>query len=582
MEGQKMENLLNLALDATEEEREKSLELEVGYDPVEQEWDVIVKYSGSLENIRALASRVTELLNEYAIVTIKESGLSALAALAEVEYIEKPKKLFFEVADGRRVSCIDTVQDSRFSLSGQGVLIAVIDSGIDYTLPDFLNEDGSTRILALWDQSLAPRQENGEAPPKGYAAGTEYTGSQINAAVAAKNGEERRKILPSADTSGHGTSVAAIAAGNGGGESRYRGAAPQSSLLVVKMGIPKAEGFPRTTELMAGIDYAVRKSIELKMPLAINISFGNTYGSHDGTSLLERYIDDVANLGRTCICVGAGNEGNAAGHTTGMIRTGETIPIEFGVQARQTAMNLQIWKTYADEVRISIITPSGARSDPIRQVRGTQRLRIGPTEILVYYGEPSPYSLVQEIFIDLLPVRDYIASGVWTVLLEAGKVVDGRYQMWLPSEAVLNEGTGFLRPSEEATFTIPSTASRVITVGAYDALTFTYADFSGRGGKGEGYRTKPDLAAPGVSVMTRVPGGALAPVTGTSFAAPFVTGGAALLMEWGIIKGNDPYLYGEKMKAYLRKGARKLPGFEEYPNNQVGYGALCVRDSIPE
>ena len=582
MAGQKIEDLLNLALDATQEEREKSLELDVGYDPIEREWDVIVKYTVSLDNVRNVAVRLTDLLNEYAIVTVKESRLSELAALREVEYIEKPKRLFFQTADGRRVSCIDEVQEARFSLFGQGVLVAVIDSGIDYMLPDFRNEDGSTRILALWDQSAAPRQEEGEAPPAGYAEGTEYTRERINAAIEAPSEAQRRRIIPGTDTSGHGTSVAAIAAGNGGGESRYRGVAPRSSLLVVKLGVPRTDGFPRTTELMAGIDYAVRKSLEYRMPLVINISFGNTYGAHDGTSLLERYIDDVANLGRTCICVGAGNEGNAAGHTAGRLGRYESVAVQLGVQERQTAMNLQIWKNYADQIRITIITPSGAGSDPIQEIRGTQRLRIGPTEILVYYGEPSPYSLAQEIFIDLLPVETYIASGVWTILLEAGEVVDGRYQMWLPSEAALNQGTGFLFPSEEDTFTIPSTASRVITVGAYDARTFTYADFSGRGREGEGYRTKPDLAAPGVNVMTRMPGGTVEAVTGTSFATPFVTGGAALLMEWGIIKENDPYLYGEKIKAFLRKGARKLPGLSLYPNNQVGYGALCVRDSIPE
>lgn len=281
MAGQKIEDLLNLALDATQEEREKSLELDVGYDPIEREWDVIVKYTGSLDNVRNVAVRLTDLLNEYAIVTVKESRLSELAALREVEYIEKPKRLFFQTADGRRVSCIDEVQDARFSLFGQGVLVAVIDSGIDYMLPDFRNEDGSTQILALWDQSAAPRQEEGEAPPVGYAEGTEYTRERINAAIEAPSEAQRRRIIPGTDTSGHGTSVAAIAAGNGGGESRYRGVAPRSSLLVVKLGVPRTDGFPRTTELMAGIDYAVRKSLEYRMPLVINISFGNTYGAHE-------------------------------------------------------------------------------------------------------------------------------------------------------------------------------------------------------------------------------------------------------------------------------------------------------------
>ena len=156
--------------------------------------------------------------------------------------------------------------------------------------------------------------------------------------------------------------------------------------------------------------------------------------------------------------------------------------------------------------------------------------------------------------------------------------------MWLPSQSALNIGTGFLFPKIDTTLTIPSTALRVITVGAYNGLTFSYADFSGRGPAAlYEYATvpKPDLVAPGVNVTSVVPGGGYAQFTGTSFAAPFVTGSAALLMEWGIVKGNDSYLYGEKVKAYLRRGARKLPGFDQWPNNQMGYGALCVRDSIP-
>ena len=154
--------------------------------------------------------------------------------------------------------------------------------------------------------------------------------------------------------------------------------------------------------------------------------------------------------------------------------------------------------------------------------------------------------------------------------------------MWLPSENVLNRGTGFLFPTEQTTLTIPSTAGRVITVGAYNGLTFAYADFSGRGYTRETKLVKPDIVAPGVEVTAAAVGGGYAQFTGTSFATPFVTGGAALMMEWGIVKGNDGYLYGEKVKAYLRRGARALPGFDVYPNPQVGYGALCVRDSLPD
>ena len=580
MASQKIENLLNLALDATPEEREKSLELDVGYDQAGREWDLIVKYSGSLEKVRELALRVVELQNEYAIITIRESEIEALAQIPEIEYIEKPKRLFFQVANGRRVSCIDAVQDTRFGLYGQGVLIAVLDSGIDYENADFRNEDGTTRILALWDQSLAPAE--GRVPPEGYAIGAEYTSEQINEALKQPTLPDRRRIVPSGDTSGHGTAVAGIAAGNGrNSDGRYAGVAPQSDLLIVKLGNPRQEGFPRTTELMQGIDYVVRKALELRMPVAINISFGNTYGSHDGTSLLERFIDDLSNIWKSSICIGSGNEAASAGHTSGVMTAGREEIIQLAVQDNQTAISIQLWKEYTDVVDISLMTPGGVTVGPLQEILGPQRFAVGGTEILLYYGEPSPYSTAQEIYIDMLPKETYITGGVWRIILTPRKIVSGRYELWLPSENVLNKGTGFLFPTDHTTLTIPSTAGRVITVGAYNALTFVYADFSGRGYTRETNLVKPDIVAPGVGVTTAAVGGGYAQFTGTSFATPFASGGAALLMEWGIVRGNDPYLFGEKVKAYLRRGARELPGFTEYPNPQVGYGALCVRDSIP-
>lgn len=627
MDSQKADNQLNLALDATEEERRKSLELDVGYDPVDRKWELIIKYSGDLEEVRLIAESVTEMANEYAVIVIRESRISELVRIPEVEYVEKPKRLFFQVANGKRVSCINPVRQVPFSLRGKGILVAIVDSGIDYSLWDFRNPDGTTRIRALWDQSIAGN------PPAGYSIGTEYTQEQINEALSMVNQQERNQIVPSRDISGHGTAVAGIAAGNGrqrmssenirnrenGGQpgmpadegngngiqagmpedtgtsagisycsdssavaEQYAGVAPESELLIVKMGSPRADGFPRTTELIQGVDYVIKKALELRMPVAVNISFGNTYGPHDGSSLLERFLDDISNYWKSVICVGTGNEGTSAGHTAGRMRENQEEVVQLGVQTNEPALNVQIWKSYVDQADISLVSPSGVRVGPIQEILGPQRFVLGNTEILLYYGEPSPYSVRQEIFIDFLPRQSYIDSGVWKIILTPRKIVNGEYEMWLPSQGVLNVGTAFLYPESGATLTIPSTASRVVTVGAYDALNYAYADFSGRGARTEytaGYENvaafKPDLAAPGVNVMTAAAGGGYAPVTGTSFATPFVTGGAALLMEWGIVRNNDPYLYGEKVKAYLRRGARELPGFTEYPNPQVGaYGNI--------
>ena len=598
--SQKIENQLNLALSITEEERQKSESLDIGYDLEEKEWELIVKYSGTLERVRTRAVYVTELTGGYAIIQIKESQIKELAAFPEVEFIEKPKSLYFQIENGRRVSCIDEVQAApffssigqeglednqqkkqSFPLLGKDVLIGIVDSGIDYENPDFRNADGTTRILALWDQTL----QNGK-PPQGYHIGTEFTSEQINEALRMEVREERYRIVPSRDTSGHGTAVAGIAAGNGRGSKngKYRGVAPEAGLLIVKMGGAGKTGFPRTTQLMRGVDYIVRKAEELKKPVAINISFGNTYGSHDGTSLLERYLNTVSERWKNVICVGSGNEGTTAGHAAGEYRKGMMTEVQLAVQQREKSFSLQIWKSYVDEVTITIVDPSGNHSGRLEEKEGTQRIQIGETELLVYYGDPKPYSIRQEIYISFLPRNEFVTAGVWKIQMMPGQVVDKLWQMWLPVQNALNIGTAFLKPDSSTTLTIPSTASLVITVAAYNALTFSYADFSGRGStqiyEGEN-ANKPDLAAPGVRVMAPVAGGGYAEFTGTSFATPFVTGSAALLMEWGIVKGNDPYLYGEKVKAYLRRGARQIPGYERWPNGELGYGRLCIVQSIP-
>ena len=572
MSNQKLENLLNLALDATETEREKSLELNVGYNPIDREWDLIIKYSNSLECVRELGAQVAEMQNEFAIVTIRESLIPALAVCAAVDYIEKPKRLFFQIEDGKRASCIVPVQLPPNSLTGAGVLIGIIDSGIGYENAVFRNADGTTRIRALWDQTVLGN------PPEGYVIGTEYTREQINEALLAPTKEERLRLVPSRDFSGHGTSVAGIAAGN---SEEYKGVAVESELLVVKLGTPREEGFPRTTELIQAIDYVVKKALEYEMPIAINLSFGNTYGPHDGSGLLERYIEDIANTWKSVICIGMGNEGNGAGHTSGVLSEDEETIIELAVQENEPTLNVQIWKAYFDLIDISIISPSGVRIGPIQEQLGTQRFVVGGTQILLYYGEPSPFSIDQEIFIELLPRDIYIDSGVWRIVLTPRNIVNGEYALWLPTQGVLNPGTGFLFPTEERTLTIPSTAYRTIGVGAYNSATFTYADFSGRGPAGPGRRAKPDIVAPGVDIRAPLPDGRFAELSGTSFATPFATGGAALLMEWGVVRGNDPFLYGEKVKAYFQRGARPFSGITEYPNPLVGYGALCVENSLP-
>lgn len=587
MESGKLDNPFNLALNLNNQQREKTLDLDVGFQPETNTWEVIVKYNGSIAAIaEKLNASYVALLNGYAVLTLREEEIDALTSYEEIEFVEKPNRLFFELEDAKNASCIprpaalsNPFDTSLSSLSGAGILVAVIDSGIDFFHPDFRKEDGSTRILYFWDQT-APFG----SPPTGFQNGNLFTETEINE-ILIKNTEQ---LLPSPnmDQSSHGTAVAGIACGNGrASRGQNRGIAYQSTMLVVKLGTSINRSFPRTTQLMEAVDFCVRIALDRNQPIVLNLSFGNNYGSHDGNSLLERYLDDVSGFGRSFFVTGTGNEGASGHHVHGSLMDGKIHTVEIGVGENEPSFNLQLWKNYFDVFRVSLTSPSNRTYGPIPNVIGTNRFVLEDTEILLFYGEPKPYNISQELYFEFIPRgenRKTINNGIWKITLEPVKIVTGNYSFYLPTGEVIGPKTEFLRPTENKTLTIPSTASRVISVGAYDSNTDRYAYFSGRGFLRMGGVIKPELVAPGVGIVTTAPNGGYSKKSGTSFAAPFVTGCAALLMEWGILRGNDPYLYGEKIKAYLIKGARPLPGFSVYPNPQVGFGALCFRESLPE
>ena len=598
---QKLENILNLALETPEEEREQTESLNVGYSAETRSWELIVKYHGSLDRLREQNIVVEELIAGYAILTVPEALVDRVSDTPEIEYVEKPKRFYYGQTDPAGTSCFPPVTMRTPFLNGRGVLLAVLDSGITWDLEVFRKVDGTTRIRYLWDQTLSQNQTAPEKTddvrygkmPDGFSLGTEYTAEEINAALQLP-ALDRYRLLPSRDLSGHGTAVAGIAAGKSA-DGLYTGAAPEAELIVVKLGLPGnsggvEEGFPRTTEILRGVTYALRKAGQLNMPLVINLSFGNSYGSHDGSSLLERFLDNASEIGKTVICVGSGNEGAARGHFAGNIARDSSVELAVGNYER--SLNIQLWKNYSDVFRIRLQSPGGEEAELATNIQGGKyTLRLEQTRILVYLGEPLPYAVAQEIYLEMIPVTGgYIDAGIWTIRLEPVMTVTGQYYLYLPAGNGRGDGTGFYRSTPQMTLTVPSTAAKVITVGAYNPVYDTYADFSGRGyadstrtiGVAAAGLTKPDLVAPGVNIRAPDVYGTFTPVTGTSFATPIVSGAAALLMEWGIVRGNDPFLYGEKVKAYLRKGARPLRGEREYPNDRVGYGRLCVADSLPQ
>ncbi len=573
--------------------------------------ELIVRYVG---NLRRLAEEIgflaEELLGGYAIVRIRSELAPLLLSAEEIVWTEVPSRVYTEVAGGRRAACVTALQARNPGLTGRGVLVAIIDSGIDYTHPDFRNADGTTRIAALWDQTAAG------TPPEGYLDGVLYTRDRIDAALRGERTETGESLVPETDLSGHGTHVAGIAVGNGrasGG--RYRGVAYESELLVVKLGGTQADPFPQTANLMAAGDFCVRYAAEAGQPLSINLSFGNNEGAHDGRSLLETYLDAVALYGRNCICIGTGNNAALGWHVGGLVqestqendrgrknseeeeRSGnalETREILLNVGSAEQSIRMGLWLNSLDAVDISLVSPSGEVQELPEGVQemgtaikgypvaaGTV-LNFGTSVAEVFVGEATPYRSIREIGITLRGENSALEAGTWRVRLRPVRILDGNYDIWIV-RGVQSTETRFLQATPERTLTIPSTAERPVAVAAYDAGANRITSFSGRGYPRKevgSSRIKPDLAAPGVDIVSCAPGGGYTTKTGTSMATPFVTGCGALLLQWGIIEGNDPYLYGERLKSVLIRGAEKLVGLTEYPNPYVGWGTVCAERSL--
>lgn len=605
--NEKQDNQLNIALETSLEQLEKSRELSAGYNVENDSWDLIIKYFGDIGTIESLVNRIKPLSGGYATANANRIFVDEIANLPNVIFVEKPKNLEFAVLNGKRQSCINEVQNDYFQLDnetepsneirlsnevlqdnetqsdvrrqigideetfennnvplfGRGVLIGIIDSGISFTNKAFIDESGNTRILRLWDQQTD----------------RVYTSEDINRALESNN---PYGIVNSRDVSGHGTHVAGIAAGNFATDKNNNlGIATRSDLIVVKMSVDNENSFPKTNQLMEGVDFIIKEANILERPVVINISFGNTYGSHDGTSLLSTYLDSVVDSNRAVIVVGTGNEGGSSGHSGGYLEQ-EPVEVELQISNYERAFGIQIWKNYVDKYNVSLISPSGESTSIFSREGYIYKEQLEDTNINVLYGTPKPYSIFQEIYISLIPKNNYLDAGIWKIKLFPNRIVNGRYDMWLPGQEKINTNTKFLRPDPYTTLTIPSATNKVISVGGYNGRDDTIATFSGRGYTREYNMVKPDIVAPAVNIVSASNNGGITVKSGTSMAAPFVTGAAALLMEWGIVNGNDRFLYGEKVKAYLIRGARPLSSRKEQPNPLAGFGALCLSRSFPE
>lgn len=452
-------------------------------------------------------------------------------------------------------SCVAELVSSK-KLFGNGVVIAFIDTGIDYTLKAFRKEDGTTRIRYMYDPNI----------------NVVYNSDQINEAL---RNENPFGIIKETDFKGHGTDVASVACAGGDIRSNLYGVAPQSEIISINAttNIDSTETLFHT--IIKGLEFLAEKQDQEGFPLVVNLSFSTNYGGHTGTSILEEYVRTFATRSNTTVVVSAGNEGGASHHKSGILTNdGEDIEIE--ISGDHKSIPVSFYKGVLSDVIIRITSPTTGTSQPIKLFEGNQIINLGGNSISIIYSGPTMYNIQGETQIIIGSNRkEYIEQGVWIINIMLTNEYESEYNMWLPITESIGRNTKFLRPNNDNTLGSPATVHNVISVGSYNYRTETVSIFSGRGAVDNLNNLKPDLLAPGESVRVIGVGNRVHTVSGTSFSAPVVSGICALLMEWGIVLKNKPNLYGEVIKYFLVRGATRLNSIK-YPNNVYGYGFACA------
>lgn len=464
-----------------------------------------------------------------------------------------------------------------FNLRGQGVLIGIVDSGIDYTNPAFRNADGTTRIAAIWDQTI-----ESENYPEFSLYGTEYTREQLNEALRAENPLD---IVPSTDEIGHGTMVAGIAAGNEVPGSNFVGVAPDTELVVVKLKQAKRylrdfffikEGTPcyESTDILFGLEYLRYTAIALNRPIAVCVSVNTSFGPHDGRDWLTGYLSLVSRNVGFGVIIAAGNEGSSRRHYYGRINeiTGYDT-VELNVGENERGFTMELWGDAPGLYSIDIQSPSGEYIPRIIP-------RLDETRVISFIFDQTviylDYQIIEAQSGDELILFRFQnpTAGIWRIRIYGEVRVSSGFHIWLPMEGFISDNTFFIRSDPYTTILNLGTGRYPITVTAYnDSDDSLYLNAS-RGFTRTGV-IKPEIAAPGVNIIAPSINGSFVEVTGTSAAASHTTGVAALLFEWAIIRGNQPFLNTLDLKIFMIRGARR--NLENvYPNRDWGYGILDV------
>lgn len=466
--------------------------------------------------------------------------------------------------------------DESLDLSGKGTVVGVIDTGIDYLNREFQTADGNTRILRIWDQSIPRQTASTEQSAESW--GTEYTDVDINNALAAQRaGQDPYNIVASRDDIGHGTAMAGVI-GASGFDPEMKGAAPQCEFVVVKLSRDLvSERITETKELydmasiMSAINYILDFALSENKPTVIYMPLGTTLGIHRFNGFLESYIDEVCNNLGVTVVTSSGDEGDGRNHAFSVLDgNGDLKETQLYIDTQKFLM-LDLWTLKPNRVSISIISPAGESSGIIPALFKQQdedKFVIEETEVLVHYYLPDDLSgdeLISIYFVGLKP-------GIWKIRVYGNYVLDGRYDVWMLSRKMLKGDTSLTSPCTCGTITNPSTSRYSLTISNYNQNNITVYPKSGLATTSiEAYEI--DVAAGGVDVKCIFLNNGRVYITGTSVSAAVAAGAALLLFEWGIVKGNEPYMYSQTLKSYILRGTYRRKN-DIYPNIEWGYGIL--------
>lgn len=477
---------------------------------------------------------------------------------------------------------------------GAGVIVGFVDTGINYMDPLFRNVDGSTRIVGIWDQTNnsdnSNNMENEAAKPfSAFPAlyGTQYTAEEINLAL---NSDDPVSIVPTRDENGHGTFLASIAAGNRDERAEFSGAAPRASIAMVKLKPAKqylrefyliqdgAEAY-QENDIMMGVSYLYFLAKKYSMPLVVCIPLGTNMGSHMGMSRLGQYLNQVSLSNGSAVITAAGNETGARHHFQAVMDADtDEVTAELRVGEREAGFSMELWAADVGVYTVGFISPTGevARriSVPLRG-ENTVSFLLEQTRITVYTQIADVSAGSQFIFMRF----ENPMSGIWRILIRNSLDIRETFHLWLPVRGFITDETYFLRPNPDTIITDPGNAQYPITVTAYDHTRNSIYIHASRGYSRSG-QIKPDLAAPGVNILGASSSGRrLTRMSGTSVSAAHLAGAAAILLSWGILDGNYPYLNTPVLKSIFIRGAQRNPALT-YPNREFGYGTLDLYEAF--